>query len=355
MVEQEIVTDTLVLQDVPLDADLMAIELVGNGAGGDGAIEYVEEVVEAKAQDTMRAALSENTIRIYNSALRSWFIHAFGRGLRPLPATAASVINYLQTLADAGKTLSSIRVVVAALSKAHKVAGYTSPVDSEDVKQFMKGLARRIGKPRKQAAPLDDHALSAIEATALKPRPGRGGHIETPGMARMRGLMDIAIARVISDAALRRSEAVALDWQDVQVDSRGGILMVNRSKTDTAGEGATVWISPKALTALLAIRPEHYQPADPVFTSGQVSGEGGHANRMSGEQLNRRVASAAMAAGLGEGYSGHSGRVGFVARATRHGAPTDAVMRHARWKSSAMVASYGRNEAGTEILQYISK
>lgn len=356
MIQDEGNANALVPKDKPLDVGLITIKFVANGAEkSDGIGYFVEEVEDKDAQETIRSALSDNTIRIYNASLRAWSVYAFDRGLRPLPASESAIINYLQSLARHGKTLSTIKVVAAALSKAHILAGFTSPVESARTKLFMRGLSRRIGKPQKQAAPLDDHALSAIEATALTPRRGRGGRLETLETARLRGLVDVAIVRVISDAALRRSEAVSLDWEDVTENDRGGIIMVKRSKTDVAGEGATVWISRKAMNALNAIRPDDWQPTDPVFTAGQSSRKGFKGKyRMSGEQLNRRVAAAARAAGLGEGFSGHSGRVGFVARATRLGAPTDAVMRHARWKSSSMVANYGRNEVGSEILKYIS-
>lgn len=315
----------------------------------------LDEPVGDDARATIESALSDNTIRVYNAALKAWSVYALDRGLRPLPASESSVINYLQHLAGQGKSLSSVRVVAASLSKAHKVAGLASPLESPRVRLFMRGLSRRIGKPQKQAQPLDDNALSAIEATARVPRPGRGGKMESPQAALARGLVDVAIVRVLSDAALRRGEAVALDWRDVRDDQRGGIIMVKRSKTDVSGQGMSVWISRKAMSALNAIRPDNYEGGDPVFTSAQSIRNGVKGKyRMTERQLSRRVAAAARAAGLGEGYSGHSGRVGFVARATRRNAPTDAMMRHARWRSPAMVAVYGRNEAGAEILPYIS-
>ena len=51
-------------------------------------------------------------------------------------------------------------------------------------------------------------------------------------------------------------------------------------------------------------------------------------------QISRRAYSMARAAGLGEGYSGHSGRVGLAIRMTRRGAPLQAVQTHGRWSGS---------------------
>ena len=314
-----------------------------------------QELVDQDAQTSIESALSANTLRTYKSALKGWQSYAHKHNINPIPAPEAALMNYLQFLAQQGRTIGTIKLTASAISKAHALAELDSPTGSERFKLFLRGLTRRIGKPQRQASPLDNHALSAIEATACSPRRGRGGKMETEAAARARGLMDIAIVRTLSDAALRRSEAVALNWGNIQTDPRGAILTITRSKTDIQGKGATVWISPQALCALEAIRPADCNPQDPVFTSTQTTRNGTKGKyRMHAEQMSRRIAAAANAAGLKDHYSGHSGRVGFVARATRQGAPTDAIMRHARWKSPGMVAEYGRNETGAEILKYIS-
>ena len=57
---------------------------------------------------------------------------------------------------------------------------------------------------------------------------------------------------------------------------------------------------------------------------------------LSMSQISRRVDSMARAAGLGDGYSSHSGRVGLAIRMTRRGAPLQALQTHGRWKSPQM-------------------
>ncbi len=57
----------------------------------------------------------------------------------------------------------------------------------------------------------------------------------------------------------------------------------------------------------------------------------------------RRIAAAAKTAGLGNGFSGHSGHVGMAQRMTRNGAPAAAVMRQGRWTTTRMVARYIRH------------
>ena len=74
---------------------------------------------------------------------------------------------------------------------------------------------------------------------------------------------------------------------------------------------------------------------------------------LSADRLARRVKQAARAAGLGDGFSGHSGRVGMARRMVGNGAPTAAVQRQGRWSSPAMVARYTRAEDAADALRYL--
>ena len=72
-----------------------------------------------------------------------------------------------------------------------------------------------------------------------------------------RGQLDIALASVMSDAGLRISEAAALRWRDVlDAEDGAGLIYIERSKTDQAGEGAYVVVTPETLTALKQLRED---------------------------------------------------------------------------------------------------
>ena len=94
-----------------------------------------------------------------------------------------------------------------------------------------------------------------IRLTAVQPRLcGRG--IETAEQAEERGKFDVALLAVLSDGGLRRSEAAALTWGDLQRwDDGSGRITVIRSKTDVEAQGAVVAITPATMRALDAIRP----------------------------------------------------------------------------------------------------
>ena len=169
----------------------------------------------------------------------------------------------------------------------------------------------------------------------------RGRGFETPEQAAERGKFDVALVAVLSDAGLRRSEAAALTWSDVQRWEDGsGRITVIRSKTDAEAQGAVVAITPAAMRALSAIRP--------VGVGGDVRVFG-----LSESQIARRVKAIAKAAGL-ENWEFFSGRVGMARRMAQNGAPTHEIERQGRWKQGGgMVGRYTRGESAGSALRYL--
>ena len=296
-----------------------------------------------RVSDALENAQSVNTRRNYAGQLRQFQSWCHQENYSALPAQSEVVAAYVAELADEGKSMSTIRLAVAAIVDAHRHVGLESP-QTAGVSETMRGLSRRIGVGQKQARPLDADALAAIRATALNPRRSRGGSLEMEDTALRRGRLDIALASVLSDAGLRISEAANLRWRDVlDAENNAGLVYIERSKTDQAGEGAYVVVTPETLVALKQLRQDSGLMPDadaPVFG-------------LSMSQISRRVDSMARAAGLGEGYSGHSGRVGLAIRMTRRGAPLQAVQTHGRWKSPSMPARYTRSEKALEALEWL--
>ncbi|MCY4578837.1 MAG: hypothetical protein OXD31_07290 [Chloroflexi bacterium] len=65
---------------------------------------------------------------------------------------------------------------------------------------------------------------------------------------------------------------------------------------------------------------------------------------LSAGSISRRIGQAAKAAGLGEGFSGHSPRVGMARDLARAGTELTRLMTAGRWSSPRMPALYTRNE-----------
>ena len=295
-----------------------------------------------RVSDALENAQSVNTRRNYAGQLRQFQSWCHQENYSALPAQSEVVAAYVAELADEGKSMSTIRLAVAAIVDAHRRVGLESP-QTAGVTETLRGLSRQVGASQRQAKPLDADALAAIRATAFTPRRSRGGSLESDDTALKRGRLDVALASVLSDAGLRISEAASLRWRDVlDAENDAGLVYIERSKTDQAGEGAYVVITPDTLAALKRMRQdsEAWTDDEPVF-------------ELSMSQISRRVDSMARFAGLGEGYSGHSGRVGLAIRMTRRGAPLQAVQTHGRWKSPSMPARYTRSEKALEALEWL--
>ena len=164
--------------------------------------------------------------------------------------------------------------------------------------------------------------------------------MESVAVAQARAGVDLAIIGVMADGGLRRSEAAALAWGDVEFWLDGTArLTVQKGKNQP--DPATVAVTEAIARALRGIQPDGADPAAPVFG-------------LTGETLANRIRAAARAAGLGDAFSGHSGRIGMARRVVAAGAPTAAVLHQGRWKHGDMVARYTRGEAAGEALKWLT-
>ena len=116
-------------------------------------------------------------------------------------------------------------------------------------------------------------------------------------------------------------------------------LTVQKGKNQP--DPATVALTETTVRALRGIQSDGADPAVPVFG-------------LTGETLANRIHAADRAAGLGEDFSGHSGRIGMARRMVAAGAPTAAVQHQGRWEHGDMVARYTRGEAAGEALKWLT-
>ena len=292
----------------------------------------------------LRDAKAENTRRAYTSAWRQFRTWAEAGGHPALPAAPQAVALYLGHLASTGRSIATVQQARSAISHFHAAAGTAkgdNPALHPVVSEAVKGWRNRAPAPRQAGALTSDAlALARVREVLRLPKRGRGGRMESADTARRRAALDLAIIGVMADDGLRRSEAAALTWGDVELWADGtGRLTIQKSKNQV--EPATVAVTAATARALQDIRPDDIDLAAPVFG-------------LTGETLANRVRAAARAAGLGDGFSGHSGRIGMARRMVAAGAPNAAVQRQGRWKHGDMVARYTRGEAAGEALKWLT-
>ena len=306
-----------------------------------GLAERDRDAAEAVATG-LQDAKADNTRRVYASAWRRFEQWARDRNHQTLPTAPEAIALYLGSLTAEGMSMASVDQARAAISHFHAAAGiqkFDNPARHPAVAEAIKGWRNRAPAPT-QADALTNEALARIREVLRVPRRGRGGKMETPAGARQRGAVDLAIIGVLADGGLRRSEAAALTWSDVEFWPDGtGRITIRKGKNQP--EPQTVAVTSATARALQEIKELDLTATTLVFG-------------LTGEALANRVRAAARAAGLGDGFSGHSGRIGMARRMVAAGAPNAAVQNQGRWKHGDMVARYTRGESSGEALKWLT-
>jgi integrase len=181
----------------------------------------------AKSQAYQDAADAPATLRAYATDLANFEVWCGRHGLTPMPATPEVVSAYLAAAGE-GYAMPTLRRRVAAIARACGVAGHPLDTKHPAIRETLRGIGRKHGTPSRRAA-----ALTTAEVRKLS----RACGTDLAG-ARDRALFLIGFA-----GALRRSELVGLDMAQATWTGDGLTLLIERSKTDKAGEGAEIAIS----------------------------------------------------------------------------------------------------------------
>lgn len=273
-----------------------------------------------------------NTRRIYAGSWAAFVRWCKAARTRPVPAAPATIVRFLDSLEARGLKASTIELYAWAIANEHVKRGRISPTHHLIVKYALAGLRRRLG-----TAPKQKRALAKPDLLRMT----RGSH----GGAR--GRRDRAIVLLGWSGALRRSEIVALDVEDVEFSPRGMLVTLRRSKTDQEGKGLVKPIPFARERALCATRAVKAWLATTKASSGPLFRRLGRTGTVGGRLDGREVATAvkrlAARAGLPtRDLGGHSLRSGFVTEAARKGKSLEAIMRLTGHKSESVARGYIR-------------
>ncbi len=273
-------------------------------------------------------ALAGNTRRAYRADLDHY--RAWGGDI---PASPETIASYLTAHASILSIATLSRRLVS-IGKAHALRGYDDPTKSQPVRLTFRGIRRVHGKPQTQVSPVLKEDLIVM----LNHAPGN-----------LKGARDRALLLLGFCAALRRSELVAVQVEDIEFNSNGLILTLTRSKTDQGGAGRKIGVA----------RGRNGGRICPVASvefwlqqSGIVSGpllrsitKGGvlSARPLSDRAVANIVKDYAAKAGLDPArYSGHSLRSGLATSAAEHGYSSWEIRRQTGHASDAMLQKYIR-------------
>lgn len=289
----------------------------------------------AQAEAIFRSSRAGSTLRAYEHDWKQFRIWCEQNRLVPLPASTEAVILYATDLTrNQGKKWNTLSRRLAAISQLHQRAGFESPTRAWAMKQFLAGLRRELG-----VAPVRKKPVLVAD---LKQIVG-----ELPDS--LLGQRDRALLLLGFSGALRRSELIALDVEDLEEAREGLIVHIRRSKTDQEGEGRKAGIPQGADQAtcpvwtvkqwLAAARIE----SGPVFRvmnrHGQVLPK-----RLSGEGVAIVVKRAVEKLGYDPAlFSGHSLRAGLATSAAAAGKGERAIMSQTGHRSVTTARRYIRD------------
>lgn len=305
-----------------------------------------------KAAEFLGRARSQATRRAQASDWRLFEAWARAAGAEPLPAQPALVALWVGHLAGEGRKLATIRRSLATISVVHRRAKHPSPTQAPEVQEVLRGAAVTLGAAQVKAAPLlPEHLLAMFQAMV-------DAQISEVLLARNR------VALVVGWAgALRRSELVALNFNDIKKHPKGLEVVIRSSKTDQAGEGASVALFPATDKRLCPVEALEYwavvlgagrvNPTQdeavrgtPVVRRMDPTGAKVQAEGVVGRAIDDLVKHWAAKAKLepegGTKFSAHSLRAGFVTTAGLAGRPEWQIARQTRHRKLDVLRGYLR-------------
>lgn len=302
------------------------------------ALKAAQAASSALVASYAAAAQSSATTRSYDADIRHFKLHGGS-----IPATPTTVAEYLANFAGV-LAVSTLQHRLIAIHRANTDVGLVSPVMDSLVKRTMQGIRRTVGTKQRQVTALVKDDLLEIMVHVERQRP-------------MKAARDKALLLVGFSGAFRRSELVALRYEDIICFESGIELTIRRSKTDQEGAGRTVFIPHargsrcpvKALTMWLS---QAGIVSGPLFRAinrhDQVVGD----KALSPQSVALIVKSSVrMMAGeeAAKGVAGHSLRAGYCTEAATVGLQPYQIREQTGHKSDITLARYIRPVAKRNI------
>ena len=282
-----------------------------------------------------KQATASATLRAYKADWTHFAQWCTAHGFIPVPAAPATVGTYLASLAGSHAP-TTIRRRLSALGKMHRFNDLPWNPAHRDIQGPLQGVLRIYGRPVQKAAALTLPMLRQLLATC-------------DGSAR--GRRDRTLLLFGFVGALRRSELVALQVEDVASVGNGLCLRLCRGKTDQEGQGAEIGLPRGRHAETCPVRAfEAWQvvarrKAGPLFrrisTSGTIGDTALHPDAVR-RILAHRVRMAGIAVESFDRLSAHALRVGFITAAYDKGARDEDIMRHTRHRDLRTMRGYVR-------------
>jgi integrase len=287
---------------------------------------------QRKVSTYKERARTKSTLRAYRTDWKR-FLEWCARGKHlPFPASEDVIVAYLLEISTYMKP-ASLQRAYAAIRVVHLAKDEPLP------RQL--GVTNAMERIRRERAASD--LPGVVKKRALEGEQVIEAVSKLP--LTLTGLRDRVVLLFGFAIGQRRAEIAAVRVQDVEPIPEGLSVRIRRSKTDQAGEGATVPVIREGGAGCPVAAVEAWLEASGIedgalirriHRSGSVDPRG-----LSPGGVAQIVKAAAKALGLNpREYGGHSLRRGFVTSAAKAGRPVDAIMNQTGHKNVKTVMGY---------------
>ena len=277
--------------------------------------------LEIETLKNLKSSKALNTLRAYKSDYKDFASFCIKNGFKPMPSEPKIISLYLTYLSKSSK-FSTLKRRLASLSVIHKLSGHYIDIKHPMITENLMGIKRIKGSYQKAKKPILIKDLKLIINVIDKDK-------NEKNRFKNRALILIGFA-----GGFRRSELVAILYEDVDFVSEGVKIFVKRSKTDQSGEGMTKGIPYFSNPDYCPVISLKNWIEKSEIKSGKIFD-------MSDKSVALTVKKYTAIAGLdSDKYSGHSLRSGFATSTAELGAEERSIMAMTGHKTTQMVRRY---------------
>ena len=277
--------------------------------------------LELETLKNLKSSKATNTLRAYESDYRDFGRFCIKHGFRSMPTEPKIVSLYLTHLSQTSK-FSTLKRRLASISVIHRLSGHYIDTKHPMITENLMGIKRVNGSYQKAKKPILLNDLKSIVNVIDKDK------------NEIRRIKNRALILIGFAGGFRRSELVAILFEDIDFVSEGVKIFIKRSKTDQSGEGMTKGIPyfPNSDYCPVVSLKKWLEKSE--IKSGKVFD-------MSDKSVALTIKKYTAIAGLDSNkYSGHSLRSGFATSAAELGAEERSIMAMTGHKTTQMVRRY---------------
>jgi integrase len=273
--------------------------------------------------EKLHGALSENTLRAYQSDYTHFTIWCQEHNVLPLSHSPSEILKYLNNMADKNAVATIIRRL-ASLSSIFNYLCLPDTTKDIHVRLALKKIKRQKGMAQRQAEPLTKSHIQK-----MLPYCGEG----------VVGLRNKVLIYLGHQTMRRRSELCNFKFEDlVELPGDRYGIHLRFSKTDQTGKGKTLPLTPEIYELLIQWK----EKAGDGFILRGINKGGGINRSLEPSRINCIIQKIQHDSRIQTGipFSGHSFRVGGALDLLMEGTKLEKIMLRGGWNSESSVIRY---------------